>query len=140
MTKSEFYKIWYTNRGFELSSNGFPRISFAKNADPDNNDPNYIPSSDEPTFVETAEDWEKFLTTEPEVEVLCRNDKDACDIIGKDFTPPYEKARIYPEISDQLDNIYKTLKTLKDSGIDLGEVGNAYVDEITNIKETHPKN
>ena len=141
MNKSEFYRIWYTNRGVELSTNGFPRVMFAKNADPDNNDPKFVVSKD-PTFVETAEDWEKFLITEPEVAVLCRHDKDACALVGTVYEPPYEQSRSahYPDITEQLDSVYKSLKAIKDSGIDLGEIGNAYVNEITAIKENYPKN
>jgi len=139
MNKSDFYIIWYSNRGYDLSSHGYPMVPFAKFADPENNDPNFVPSN-EPTFVETEEDWIKFLTNEVEVTDLCRLDKDACDIAGVEFQIPYEKARTYPSIGDQLDNIYKTLKTLKDFGIDLGEEGNAYVDSITSVKETYPKN
>lgn len=141
MNKSEFYKIWFANKGVDLSSDGFPMVMFTKNADPDNTDPNFVGIA-ESTFVETAEDWEKFLITEPEVEFLCRHDKAACVVAGVVYEAPYVQSRTirYPPQTDQLDNIYKALKAIKESGIDLGEKGNAYVNEITTIKETYPIN
>lgn len=140
MTKSEFYILWYHNRGYELSDFGYPMVNFNKFAN-DDNDPNYIPSDDEAEAkVITEADWNKFLETEVEISDLCRHSEEACEIVGIAYQKPYEYARIYPEIGNQLDDIYKSLKTLKDSGIDLGVDGNNYVDSITNIKESNPKN
>lgn len=139
MTKSEFYIAWHTHKGCELSTAGYPKLSFAKHANPDDNDPTWVPS-DEPMFIETEDDWNQYLLTEPEVEFLCRHDPEACEIAGVEFQTPYTQSRRYPNIGDQLDNIYKTLKTLKDAGVDLGEAGASYVDAITLIKETFPKN
>ena len=138
MTKSEFYIIWYSQRGYELSAEGYPVVTFTKFANPGDADPTTVPP--EPRPVETLADWENFLLTEPEVELLCRNDPRACEIAGVEFQTPYTQSRQYPNIGDQLDNIYKTLKTLKDAGVDLGEAGASHVDAITLIKETFPKN
>ena len=142
MNKSDFYKIWYSNRGFASSTHGYPMVKFAKYANPDDNDPEYVPptSNGAISVVQTEEDWNKFLETEVEVSDLCRHSEEACEIAGVVFEKPYEQARIYPQIGNQLDDIYKSLKALKDSGIDLGADGNAYVDSITQIKETYPKN
>lgn len=139
MTKSEFYIAFYVNRGHELSTAGYPKLSFATYADPTANDPSWVPSAGS-TVIETEEDWDKYLLTELAVEDFCRVSPEACEIAGVEFQEPYEKARIYPSVSEQLDSIYKALKTLKDAGTDLGEVGSIYVDAITLIKETHPKN
>lgn len=144
MTKSEFYILWYQNRGYELSDNGYPMVTFNKFADDANDDPNYIPTAEELDpenhKVMTEADWNKFLETEVEVSDLCRHSEEACEIVGIEYQMPYEQARIYPDIGNQLDNIYKSLKALKDSGIDLGVEGNSYVNSITNIKESTPKN
>lgn len=141
MNKSDFYKIWHSKRGHALSVHGYPMVPFAKYADHDNNDPEYVPSEQEKNpVVETEADWNKFLETQVEVSDLCRHSEEACEIAGIVFEKPYEIARKYPQIGDQLDDIYKALKALKDSGIDLGADGNAYVDSITQIKETYPKN
>lgn len=139
MDKSDFYKIWYGNRGYALSEFGYPMIPFAKRANLDH-DPDYVPDEDVEDFVETEADWILFLKTEVEVSDLCRMSEEACDIAGVVYVKPYEQARIYPNPNDQLDSIYKSLKTLMDSGLDLGVEGNAYVDSITEIKETYPKN
>jgi hypothetical protein len=141
MNKSDFYKIWHGKRGYALSVHGYPMVPFAKYADHDNNDPEYVPSEQEKNpVVETEADWNKFLETEVEVSDLCRNSEEACNIAGVTYEKPYEQARLYPDPGDQLDNIYKALKVLKDSGTDLGTEGNSYVDSITQIKETYPKN
>ena len=139
MNKSDFYKIWYSNRGYALSESGYPMMPFAKHANHDH-DPDYVPDEDVQDFVETEADWILFLENEVSVSDLCRLSEEACDIAGVEYVKPYEQARLYPNPNDQLDNIYKALKTLKDSGIDLGVEGNAYVDSITDIKETYPKN
>ena len=45
----------------------------------------------------------------------------------------------YPKLDPQLDGIFHALKAVRDSGVDLGEAGNAYVDEIQAIKDSNPK-
>jgi hypothetical protein len=116
-------------------------VPFAKYADHDSNDPEYVPGEQEKSpVVETEADWILFLETEVEVADLCRDSVEACDIAGVTYEKPYDQARSYPEAGNQLDNIYKALKVLKDSGTDLGTEGSSYVDSITLIKETYPKN
>jgi hypothetical protein len=50
-----------------------------------------------------------------------------------------DRISAYPKTDPQLDAIFHALKAIKDSGIDLGEAGNAYVEEIQAIKEANPK-
>jgi len=45
----------------------------------------------------------------------------------------------YPDIKDQLDVIYKTFAFLKESGTNLGEVGDTWVNQISAIKAKYPK-
>lgn len=124
MTKSEFYKIWYSTRleGQALQANGYPNVLFKGE------------------FITTEEQWEEFLETEIELSEFVKLSKEAADILGVEYVEPYWKTRVYPDVGDQLDGIYKSLKAIKDSGIDIGAEGDAYVDAITAVKEGSPKN
>jgi hypothetical protein len=50
-----------------------------------------------------------------------------------------KRATEYPDVKDQLDVIYKTFAFLKESGINLGEVGETWVSQISAIKAKYPK-
>lgn len=124
MTKSEFYKIWYSTRlpGQCLQEDGYPNVLF-KNK-----------------IIVTEEQWLEFLATEPELDDFVRLDADAAAIMGQEYVMPYTKARLYPEITEQLDGIYKSLLALKTSGVSLGAEGNAYIASVKAIKDQFPKN
>lgn len=124
MTKSEFYKQWYSTR-FEnqtLQENGYPNVNFKGD------------------IITTEDQWTEFLETELEPAELAKLSEEAADMLGVEYVEPYWKTRIYPEVGEQLDGIYKSLKAIKDSGVDIGTEGSAYVDEITTIKTENPKN
>jgi len=61
-----------------------------------------------------------------------------------DYVHPHEYTRTqsYPAHNEQLDSIYKALKSIKDgdNGIELGDEADGYLDNITAIKEGAPKN
>ena len=124
MTKSEFYKQWYSTR-FEhqtLQENGYPNVEWQGN------------------IITTEEDWQAFLELEMEPAELAKVSQPAAEMLGIEYVEPYWRTRVYPDVGDQLDSIYKSLKAIKDSGVDLGTDGSAYVDEITTIKTENPKN
>ena len=125
MTKSEFYKIWYSTRleGQVLNEHGYPNLSF-KNYD----------------SITTEEQWQEFLETEIELDEFVKFSEKACEILGVEYVKSYKDARIYPQITDQLDGIYKTLLSIKNSGVGIGTEGEAYLDSITAVKEEFPKN
>lgn len=123
MTKSEFYKIWYTRLpDQELTEYGYPNLTFKGNQ------------------ITTEEQWQEFLVDEIDIDEFVRLSEEACEILGVEYVKPHELARVYPDIGDQLDGIYKSLLAIKNSGINLGLEANAYLDSITNIKEQFPKN
>src|SRR6056300_1482256 len=124
MTKSEFYKKWYSTR-FEhqaLQENGYPNIEFKGE------------------LITTEDQWQEFLELEIETSEFAKINEEAAIMLGVEYVVPYQEARIYPELGEQLDGVYKSLKAIKDSGVDLGTEGNAYVDSITAVKEASPKN
>ena len=123
MTKSEFYKIWYTRLpDQELTEYGYPNLTFKGNQ------------------ITTEEQWQEFLVDEIDIDEFVHLSEEACEILGVEYVKPHELARVYPDIGDQLDGIYKSLLAIKNSGINLGLEANAYLDSITNIKEQFPKN
>ena len=124
MTKSEFYKKWYSTRldGQALQENGYPNVVFKGD------------------LIANEEQWEEFLENEIDPNEFKRLSAEAAEILGEDYVQPYTETRIYPGLDEQLDGVYKSLKAIKDSGVDLGTEGNAYVDSITAVKEASPKN
>lgn len=123
MTKSEFYKQWYSRLDHQtLQENGYPNVEFKGD------------------IITTEDLWTEFLEAELEPAELAKLSEEAADMLGVEYVEPYWKNRIYPEVGDQLDGIYKSLKAIKDSGVDIGTEGSAYVDEITTIKTENPKN
>lgn len=124
MNKSEFYKVWYSTRfeHQELNEHGYPNVLFKGEE------------------ITTEEQWQEFLENELELEEFSRMSSEACDVLGIEYVKPYTLSREYPLMGEQLDGIYKCLMAVKSSGVDLGEEGNAYLDSITTVKETFPKN
>lgn len=124
MTKSEFYKIWYSTR-FEhqtLQANGYPNVTFKGE------------------FITTEEQWQEFLESEIELSEFVKLSEEACKILGVEYVKPYQQSRVYPDIREQLDGIYKSLKAIKDSGVAIGDEGDAYIAAISAVKEEFPKN
>jgi len=124
MTKSEFYKKWYSTRleNQSLQENGYPNVSFKGE------------------LISTEEQWQEFLEAEIELDEFKKLSAEAAEMLGEEYVQPYTQARIYPDLTEQLDGVYKSLKAIKDSGVDLGTEGNAYIDSITAVKEANPKN
>jgi hypothetical protein len=122
MTKSEFYKIWYTRNETDLNSQGYPDIVMGEGK------------------ITTEEQWTAFLENELELEDFARLDEEACGIMGVTYDKPYTLSREYPNEGDQLDGIYKALMAVQASGIDLGTDATAYLDSVTAVKTEFPKN
>lgn len=124
MTKSEFYKIWYSTRldGQTLQANGYPNVSWKGD------------------HITDEEQWQEFLQNEIELDEFVKLSKEACEILGAVYVEPYWKTRSYPDIGNQLDGIYKSLKAIKQSGVDIGADGENYLASITKVKEDSPKN
>ena len=122
MDKSEFYKKWYTRQeGVELNEYGYPPL---KVGDFD---------------ITTEEQWVHFLELEMDPADFAKLDSDAASILGIPFVAPHVLVREYPNPGDQLDGIYKALLAIKESGIDLGADGTAYLNSITAVKTAVPK-
>ena len=124
MTKSEFYKTWYSTR-FEaqsLQENGYPNVIFKGE------------------YISTEEVWEEFLVTEIDPDEFKRLSAEAAEILGEEYVQPYTETRMYPGLDEQLDGVYKSLKAIADSGVSLGTEGDAYIASITAVKEANPKN
>jgi hypothetical protein len=122
MTKSEFYKIWYTRNETDLNTQGYPDIIFLGEN------------------ITTEDQWTAFLKDELELEDFARLDEEACGIMGVTYDKPYTLSRMYPTDGDQLDGIYKALMAVQASGIDLGTDATAYLDSVTAVKTEFPKN
>jgi hypothetical protein len=122
-TKSEFYKIWYSTRheNQSLQDNGYPNITAFG------------------SLVDTEEKWEKFLENEIDLEEFIKLSEEACEILEVEYVTPHTRSRIYPQIGEQLDGIYKAILAIKNSGVDLGSEGDAYLDAISEVKEQFPK-
>ena len=124
MTKSEFYKKWYSERleNQTLQENGYPNVEFKGD------------------LITTDDQWQEFIESELEPSEFAKINQEAADMLGVEYVTPYWQSRVYPEIGEQLDGIYKALKTLKDSGVDVGTDGESYLASITSVKEEFPKN
>lgn len=122
-TKSEFYKIWYSTRheNQSLQDNGYPNITAFG------------------SLVDTEEKWEKFLENEIDLEEFVILNEEACEILEVEYLIPHTKSRIYPQIGEQLDGIYKSILAIKNSGVGIGSEGDAYLDAISEVKEQFPK-
>jgi hypothetical protein len=124
MTKSEFYKIWYSTRlpGQCLQEDGYPNVLFKGK------------------YIITEEQWLEFLETEIELDEFVRVSPDAAAMMGVEYVVPYTQARVYPDPNEQLDGIFKSLLALKTAGISLGAEGNAYIASVKAVKDQFPKN
>jgi len=124
MTKSEFYKKWYSTRldGQALQENGYPNVVYKGD------------------LIANEEQWEEFLENEIDPNEFKRLSAQAAEILGEEYVQPYTQTRMYPDLDEQLDGVYKSLKAIKDSGVDLGAEGDAYIASITEVKEANPKN
>jgi hypothetical protein len=130
MSKDEFYRLQYESRnpGSNIPADEFPPV----------------PVPGENKIAETEEEWLTALTYEMDVDDYVRVSPVACEIAGVDYVHPHEYTRTqsYPAHNEQLDSIYKALKSIKDgdNGIELGDEADGYLDNITAIKEGAPKN
>lgn len=124
MTKSEFYKIWYSTRlpGQELREDGYPNVLFKGK------------------YIISEEQWLEFLETEIEVDEFARLSPDAAAMLGREYVVPYTQSRVYPDANEQLDGIFKSLLALKTAGISLGAEGDAYIASVKAVKDQFPKN
>mgnify|MGYP001162711325 FL=1 len=120
MNKSDFYKQWYsTEKGKDLNSDGYPPCGFQGEE------------------ITTEEQWTKFLELEPELDDFKRLDERACEILGGTWEVPYEWARVYPDIGDQLDKLYHD--------VDAGKFGadaktSEWFASVKKVKDDFPKN
>ncbi len=122
MNKSDFYKQWYsTEREQELNSDGYPPCGFMG------------------AEITTEEQWTEFLLTELELDDFKRLDERALAILEPSTTwvPPYQWVRSYPDIGDQLDQLYHDIDAGK-LGAD-AKTGDWYI-AIKKVKEDTPKN
>lgn len=123
MNKSDFYKKYYTrSENQELNEHGYPNLLFRG------------------AGITDANTWNEFLETQIDLPEFFKLSEDACAIANVAYVVPYERARIYPEITEQLDGIYKCLLSLSQAGLDVGLEGNTYISSITTVKEQFPKN
>lgn len=124
MTKSEFYKIWYSTRlpGQCLQEDGYPNVVFKGK------------------YIITEDQWLEFLETEIEVDEFARLSPDAAAMLGREYVVPYTQSRVYPDANEQLDGIFKSLLALKTAGISLGAEGDAYIASVKAVKDKFPKN
>lgn len=123
MEKSDFYKLWYTRLpGQKLNKSGYPELLFKGES------------------ITTEDQWQEFLESEIDLEEFVKLSEEACEILGVEYVKPYTQSRIYPDIGEQLDGIYKSLLEIKNSGVGIGTEGEAYLDSITRVKEEFPKN
>lgn len=124
MTKSEFYKKYYTRlEGQELNEEGYP---------------SHIIFLHQPITHE--DQWNQFLEDEIDLPEFFKLSEDACAVANVEYVRPYTQSRLYPEIGEQLDGIYKGLLAIRESGVDLGVEANNYINSITSVKTEFPKN
>lgn len=122
MNKSDFYKQWYsTERQGSLNSDGYPDCGFLGKE------------------ITTEEQWQEFLALELELDDFKRLDERAAEILepGGTWSKPHEWSREYPEISEQLDTLYKD--------VDAGKFGadaktSTWYEDIKKVKTDTPKN
>tara|TARA_E500000331_G_scaffold66080_1_gene60796 strand:+ start:1372 stop:1734 length:363 start_codon:yes stop_codon:yes gene_type:complete len=120
MNKSEFYLKWYSEEcGRELNEHGYPPCGFKGKE------------------IETADEWTDYLTTEIDLDDFCKLSERACEILGQTWQVPYVQARNYPDMGDQLDQLFWD--------IDGGKLGadaktGAWYTAIKKIKDDNPKN
>ena len=122
MNKSEFYLKWYSEHvNQELNAQGYPKQIFKGEE------------------ITTAEQWTEFLADELELDLIKRINPEAFEILEPSgtYVKPYEIARIYPDIGDQLDKLYHDIDAGK-FGAD-AKTGDWFVD-VKKVKDDTPKN
>ena len=120
MNKSDFYKQWYsTERGQELNSDGYPPCGFMG------------------AEITTEAQWTDFLANEIELDQFKRLNERAAEMLGETYEKPYEWAREYPEIPDQLDKLYHDVDAGK-FGADAKTGG--WFTAVKKVKDDFPKN
>ena len=130
MTKDAFYRAQYEAKhpGADIAADAYPPLNVPGTSD----------------ICTTEEQWLEILTYEMDVDDYCRVSPVACEIAGIEYVHPHEYTRTqhYPGVNDQLDAIYKALKSIKDgdNGVELGAEADAYIDGITTVKTDTPTN
>ena len=120
MNKSDFYKQWYsTEKGQDLNSDGYPPCGFLGED------------------ITTEEQWTAFLVNELELDDFKRLDERACEILGGTWEVPYEWARAYPDVGEQLDQLFWDIDAGK-LGAD-AKTGDWYL-AVKKVKDDFPKN
>tara|TARA_E500000305_G_C3867392_1_gene163486 strand:- start:105 stop:473 length:369 start_codon:yes stop_codon:yes gene_type:complete len=122
MNKSEFYKKWYTEErepAVALNSDGYP------------------PCGHLGEEITTEAQWTRFLEDELELDDFKRLDPRAAEMLGETFALPYTRARLYPELGDQLDALYHDIDDGK-LGAD-AKTGTWYT-AVKAVKDEFPKN
>lgn len=120
MNKSDFYKQWYsTEREQELNSSGYPPCGFMGED------------------ITTEEQWTAFLVNEIDLDEFKRLNERAAEILGETYEKPYEWAREYPELPEQLDKLYHD--------VDGGKFGadaktGTWFTAVKKVKDDFPKN
>ena len=131
MNKSDFYKKWYSEKkGYALNSAGYPAGDIANGAGLE-----WLGAE-----ITTAELWTAFVDNEPDLDMFKRFDKDAYVMDGgveADYKRPHEFERVYPDIPEQLDTLYKDIDAGK-LGTD-AKTGDWYT-AVKAVKDGTPKN
>ena len=120
MNKSDFYKQWYsTERGQDLNSAGYPPCGFLGEE------------------ITTEDQWNDFLANELDLDEFKRLSEKACEVLGETYVKPYTLSRQYPELTDQLDQLYHD--------VDAGKLGadaktGTWFAAVKAVKDEFPKN
>ena len=134
MNKSDFYKKWYSeHKGYDLNAQGYP--SGSAEAIDAGAGLGWLGEE-----IPTAEQWAAFVDNEPSLEHMKRFDKDAYVLDGgveADYKRPHEFEREYPELTEQLDKLYKDVDAGK-LGAD-AKTGDWYT-AVKAVKDGYPKN
>ena len=89
------------------------------------------------TEITTEEQWTGYLSEQMEVDDFCKVSEEAATCNGVTFEENYVRARVYPDMGDQLDKLYHDIDDGK-----LGEdakTGDWYL-AVKQVKVDHPKN
>jgi hypothetical protein len=86
-----------------------------------------------------ADGYRQFNDKEFEEWLMAAPDEDEYNYLRIDKSHQGKRAAEYPDLKDQIDVIYKTFAFLKESGINIGEVGETWVNQISAIKAKYPK-
>lgn len=123
MEKSAFYKKF-------LSESGEPARGLNEQGYPDGVEWHGVE-------ITTEEQWTGYLSEQMEVDDFCKISEEAATCNGVTFEENYVRARVYPDMGDQLDKLYHDIDDGK-----LGEdakTGDWYL-AVKQVKDDHPKN